>query len=131
MISAILGAVMPAVGDLAGKFFGDAEQRERFEHELRARLLEHQADIEKAAYDVVKAEVQGAGIKSWWRPITMLTFLSLIVAWWFGFTPERADTALMQELFGIVKIGIGGYIGGRSVEKVAPEVRKAMEAMKR
>lgn len=76
--------------------------------------------------DIIIAEAKG---ESWlqrsWRPVIMLVFAALVVSRWLGLTqalglpvPE-ISAELEMELFTIIKLGIGGYVIGRSVEKVA------------
>jgi hypothetical protein len=55
------------------------------------------------------------------RPVMLLIFTALIVSFWFGYVPPHFNdpmSPMMEEMFGLVKIGFGGYIGGRSLEKV-------------
>ncbi|WP_444917636.1 3TM-type holin [Microbulbifer sp. JMSA003] len=72
----------------------------------------------KAATQVITAEASG---ESWlqrnWRPVTMLTFVGLIVAHWVGWTAENLSEDQTLALLEIVKIGLGGYVVGRSAEK--------------
>jgi hypothetical protein len=49
----------------------------------------------------------------------MLWFAGLVGAYWFGWTPPNLPEARVADLFTLVQIGVGGYIGGRSVEKTA------------
>ena len=49
-----------------------------------------------------------------WRPITMLTFLALVVCDSFGWLANP----LASEAWTLLQIGLGGYVAGRSVEKV-------------
>lgn len=85
--------------------------------------LAAQTDIIKAGADIVKTEAQS---QSWlarnWRPIVMLTFTGLIVARWFGWTAPGLSQAEAIEIWGLVKIGMGGYVIGRSGEKIAAVV---------
>jgi len=46
----------------------------------------------------------------------MLTFLALVVCDSFGWLAFR----LSEEAWALLKIGLGGYVVGRSVEKVVP-----------
>lgn len=85
------------------------------------------ADYEKqlleAQSSIIKAETQS---QSWiacnWRPITMLTFLVLVVCDAFGWLPFR----LASEAWSLLQLGLGGYVVGRSVEKVAPSIASAI-----
>ena len=77
----------------------------------------------------MRAEAQG---QSWlqrtWRPITMLVFVALIVARWFGWSAPYLSEAETLKMWSIVEVGLGGYVIGRSAEKVVPSV---VEAVKR
>ena len=75
----------------------------------------------------MKAIVAEANSESWiarnWRPITMLTFVGLIVAKWLGFTSGVTDEVEIA-LLNIVQVGLGGYVIGRSAEKVMKEWKR-------
>lgn len=101
----------------------------------KAKLLElEQAGQLKeleAAMSVITAEAKSEHwLTSAWRPITMLTFVA-IVANNFILYPylslfwEAApvlDTP--DQLWNLLQIGIGGYVVGRSGEKIAKEFNK-------
>lgn len=90
---------------------------------LASQALVYEARLIEAQAKVVTAEAQGA---SWlqrnWRPITMLTFLVLVVADTFGYTAFR----LAPEAWTLLQIGLGGYVVGRSAEKIVPKVADVM-----
>lgn len=69
----------------------------------------------KSQSDILVAEIKG---KSWlqrnWRPITMIVFLILVICDCFGFLKFR----LSKEAWGLIQVGLGGYVIGRSGEKV-------------
>ena len=81
-------------------------------------VLEYQKSLNEAQANIIMAE---AGGKSWiqrsWRPVTMLTFVGIVLMRWFGLTAEVPE-AVEVELMSLIKIGLGGYVAGRSVEKV-------------
>ena len=84
--------------------------------ELEAQLLNFEGEVLKVRASVIMAEANG---QSWlqrsWRPLTMLTFLVLVVLDSFALLPFR----LVSEAWGLLKIGLGGYVIGRSAETVA------------
>lgn len=89
----------------------------KLQNEALALALEHERLAAQAG--LVAAEAGGA---SWlqrnWRPITMLSFLGLVVADAFGLLAFRlADQAWL-----LLQIGLGGYVVGRSVEKISPQI---------
>ena len=124
MVGTILGVLGKIAGTVAERIFPDpAHELKRLELQqaLQAAVLERTSEIERAAAEVVKTEAQG---QSWlqrtWRPITMLTFVALIVARWLGWSSPNLAEAEALKLWDIVEIGLGGYVIGRSAEKVLP-----------
>ena len=91
--------------------------------ELTTQIMDYEARLLEAKTKVITAEANG---QSWlqrtWRPITMLTFLGLVVADTFGWTHFR----LANEAWTLLQIGLGGYVVGRSAEKIVPKITEVM-----
>lgn len=66
-------------------------------------------------------------LASSWRPILMLTFGALIVARWFGWAAPNLSEAEYLKLWSIVELGLGGYVIGRSAEKIVPALGAALK----
>ena len=118
MIKDILGIGL----EIIDKIFPDETERTK----ARALLLEQQqkGELQKieASMQVIVAEAQGEGwLQRNWRPLTMMTFVGLVVAKWLGFT-QGVSEAIEMELMQLIQIGLGGYVVGRSAEKVAKEM---------
>lgn len=87
--------------------------------ELQVQSFNKAEEYETALLDakktIITAEAQS---QSWiarnWRPITMLTFLFLVVLDSMGWLP----TKLAPQAWTLLQIGLGGYVVGRSAEKV-------------
>lgn len=81
----------------------------------QAKLIEYDSQLLKAQSNIITAEAKG---DSWlqrnWRPITMITFLILICLDSFGILANP----LPPDAWTVLKIGLGGYIVGRSGEKI-------------
>lgn len=77
---------------------------------------------EAAIATIIAAEASsGFWLSSQWRPLLMVFFAAMIGSFWFGYTPSNLEgpmPPMMQELFTILKIGIGGYIPARTLEKI-------------
>lgn len=86
---------------------------------------EHMMELE-AAMKVIVAESQGGLLARNWRPIVMLTFTACVVAHWLGFTPDNLPPEQVEKLLDIVQLGLGGYVIGRSAEKIAPAIVQAV-----
>jgi len=86
----------------------------------------------EAQLEQTRLEVRGQAIQaeatgdSWlqrnWRPLTMIWFSILLGGYWFGYTPENLSEEAILSLFGLIKLGLGGYVLGRSAEKITKEL---------
>lgn len=126
-ISGILGAV----GDVIGKFVASPEDK------LKAQLAVTQATLD---FNLKVAELDGEWAKtqagvitsevksdSWmarnWRPILMLTF-TYIILHTYVLAPlfSIRSVVIPPDMWELLKLGIGGYVIGRSAEKITPAV---------
>jgi hypothetical protein len=127
MIQALIPALAPVLGKVIGNLFPDPEQKTKAEAEMMKSLLAHQAEIEGAAAKIIQTE---AASQHWlaanWRPLTMIVFVALIVARWFGWAAPNLAEEEYLKLWSIVEFGLGGYVVGRSVEKIAPSIAGAI-----
>lgn len=97
--------------------------------QLLGQTFEYENRQLEARSRIIEAEAKSDNLlTSAWRPITMLTFLTLVVTYWFGYTPEGLSEERVADVFELIKWGLGGYVVGRSGEKI---VRVGAEALKR
>ena len=138
MIAALLPVLGPIVGDVIKRVLPeDKDKRADIEREINMALLGNSAAIEQAAASVILAESKSEHwITATWRPILMLT-ITAIVGWNFLITPliELAvllstndqvplSIPLPEQLWNLLMIGVGGYVVGRSGEKIAKNLKK-------
>lgn len=91
----------------------------KLENEVTLKAMELEKQLVEANSSIIKAEATGGSwIQRNWRPITMLTFLVLVVLDSFGWLANP----LADEAWVLLQIGLGGYVAGRSVEKIIPGV---------
>jgi len=91
------------------------------------KIRQIEAQLEQTRLEVrgqaIQAEATG---ESWlqrnWRPLTMIWFSILLGGYWFGYTPENLSEEAILSLFGLIKLGLGGYVLGRSAEKITKEL---------
>jgi hypothetical protein len=95
----------------------------QLQNQMAERMIDYETKLMSAQADIIKAEAQGASwIQRNWRPLTMLTFLVLVVCDSFGWL----HAPLAPQAWTLLQIGLGGYVAGRSLEKIAPHVATAM-----
>jgi hypothetical protein len=128
MIQALIPALAPIVGKVVANLFPDPTERAKAEAEALRQLLEHQGEIEQAAAKIIQTEAASTHwLAANWRPLTMITFTALIVARWMGWVAPNLSEAEYLKLWSIIEFGLGGYVVGRSVEKIAPSIASAMK----
>jgi hypothetical protein len=123
-IAAVL-AIVPAILD---KIFPDPEKAN--EAKLKFFELQQSGDLEefKGRVSIIKAEAESEHwLSATWRPILMLTFGALIVARWFGWAAPNLAESEYLKLWDIVELGLGGYVIGRSAEKIVPSIAQALK----
>ena len=124
MFAALLPVLGSIFGQVAKSLFPDpADELKRLEmqNQLQLAMLQQSAQIELAAADIVKTEAASSHwLAANWRPLMMLFFAVLIGCRWFGWSAPGISPEEYLKLWDIVQLGLGGYVIGRSVEKVAP-----------
>jgi hypothetical protein len=123
-IPALVGALAPLLGKVLDRAIPDPVERERVKQQAMAGLLAFEGRELAAAAGVIAAE---AGGESWlqrnWRPLLMCVF-GLIVFNNYVLAPYlealvsfSVTLAIPPAMWDLLKLGIGGYIVGRSAEK--------------
>ena len=138
MIAALLPVLGPLLGDVVKRVLPeDKDARMKVESELNMALMQNSAAIEQAAASVILAEAKSEHkITATWRPILMLT-ITAIVGWNYLAAPlvelivrllagdaVPLTIPLPEELWQLLMIGVGGYVVGRSGEKIARNIKK-------
>lgn len=96
-----------------------SNQLAEMQFRMQEKVLDYETKLMEYQASVISAEAKG---ESWlqrsWRPITMLIFVFLVVLKWLGVTPPGITESVELQLMSLIKIGLGGYIIGRSGEKI-------------
>ena len=115
-------------GQLIDRLWPDPTQRDQ----AKLALMEMAQKGELAEFtgraEIVKTEAASSHwLAANWRPLLMLVFGGLIVARWFGWAAPNLSEAEYLKLWSIVEFGLGGYVVGRSVEKIAGPIADAIK----
>jgi hypothetical protein len=135
LIMNAVGAVMSGpVNKILDAYVKDAELKRKLQAELEGSLVTHLGKSLELEKDIVLAEVQGEHwITYAWRPMLMLLFMAFLVL--VGIVLPMVDLAVGRTIaynprwaslpdgfWQFLSVGVGGYIGGRSLEKIAGQV---------
>ncbi len=124
-IGSILKGAIEPLSDIVNKAVKDKDLALKINRDILQKMIEVDVSHTKEVASIIRAE---ANSESWltrsWRPIAILFFVFCIGSYWFGFAPpylvENPD--VVNEVFGIIKLALGGYVMGRSVEKTVKTV---------
>jgi len=125
MWSKLIEGIMGPIAKIIGKAVPDKDLAVQLTAQIQMGLLALSMEEIKGATKVIVAEAQGV---SWmqrnWRPLTMLTFVSIIannyiiVPYAVAFGLEVPMLEIPAGMWGLLTVGIGGYVAGRSYEKI-------------
>ena len=133
IFSVISGLIKP-IGDIVDNLHTSGEEKaeavlalQKVQNAVTAKILDYESKLLEAQSSIIVAEASG---QSWiqrnWRPITMLTFLVLVVCDSFGLLAFR----LAAEAWTLLQLGLGGYVVGRSAEKIVPSILEKFSGKK-
>jgi len=112
------------VGDVIDNLFTSDEERIKAKNEIFKVLQEKELELQKMQTDIILAEAKGNWLQRSWRPILMLSFGFIIIYTKFisQLSSHLVTPELEPEFWNLLDIGIGGYVIGRSAEKIADKV---------
>lgn len=126
-VSDLVGSIGKVIDNVSTT---DAERLEaqrkliEIERNFQIKMMEIDTEYAKAQAGVIETEMKS---ESWmarnWRPILMMVF-TYIVLHRFVLAPVFSfpQVEIPTDLWELLKLGMGGYIIGRSAEKIAPSV---------
>ena len=125
------GDAVKGVTDLVGQFVEDKDKANELETAIKNKLINLEQEVVRAQRDTIVAEANSQSfIARNWRPIMMLTFVFIIANNYilFPYVQLFGGTALELKIpdamWGLLKIGVGGYVVGRSGEKMVESYAK-------
>jgi len=116
-----LSAVLSIGSTLIDKLIPDKDQANQLKAELSQQAMAGKLKELEGQVSIITTEAQGNWLQRSWRPLTMIWFSVLLGMYWFGMAPDYLvdNPETVDQLFGLLKIGIGGYVLGRSAEKIS------------
>lgn len=127
----LLGLLKAPISAVIDAYVSDLELRRKLKAELEMKLVDHLGQALAVQRDVITTEARSDfWLTRSWRPLLMILAMSIIAFYGLGlptievlagypimFRPRWSD--IPPDMWELLTIGIGGYVGGRSVEKIA------------
>lgn len=124
IIAGIGGKLVDSIFGTVDQLVEDKDLANKLKQVLKEKVLDLLKTEIEAARDVIMAEINSDSyLAKNWRPITMLTFVVIIANNYIIypylqlFFNSGAMLDIPPDMWGLLKLGLGGYVVGRSVEK--------------
>lgn len=119
--------VTKSIGDVIGQLSTTDAEKLKAKAQLTEIVLDKLTQLSALQADVIKTEMTGNWLQRSWRPMVMLVFTVIVISKWFGLTDANISDVLELKLLDIVQLGLGGYVIGRSAEKIASSVTQNID----
>ena len=121
----LIPILTPIIKDLVKRLIPDGDKSVEVEKEIKLALLEHTDSLEALRGKIVLEEAKSSSwLTATWRPLLMMVIVAIIFLNYLLLpglamaTGINHTMSLPVELWNLLQIGVGGYIVGRSGEKM-------------
>lgn len=120
------GIIQP-ITDVVSEFVEDPDKKNALAQKLKMAVMSQVSKELEAKRDIIVAEAKSEHwLTANWRPLSMVSFVVMLLTYWWGLAPEYIvnNEKVVEWLMEIIKFGLGGYVLGRSGEKIAKDYFK-------
>jgi hypothetical protein len=111
----LLSGLVGEIGSVISTLSVSSKEKKQIEADLIAAVCRQEEELIRSRSAIIRAEAGGNWLQRSWRPVVMLVFAAIVLVGTFFDLPILADTSRFWDL---LEIGIGGYVVGRSAEKI-------------
>ena len=113
------GSVVKDIMGGLDKILTSKEEKILAENAIKQILIQKELELQKMQTEIIVAEAKGNWLQRSWRPILMLAFGFIVI--YVKFVAPLFDLKIPElenEFWNLLQIGIGGYVIGRTGEKM-------------
>ena len=126
----ITGDLFKNVGKIVDDVVTTKEEKEVLKNQLYQAMMETTLRSQAIQAGIVTKEAGGNWFQRTWRPLVMLSFAFIVVFQFFlypvarSFSPDLPELPEMgADFWALLQLGIGGYVIGRTAEKIIPQTK--------
>lgn len=123
ILNFLTGNVLKEIGKVIDNIFTNDEERQLAKNQLVQIIQQKELELQKMQTEIIVAEANGNWLQRSWRPILMLSFGFIVI--YVKFIAPLFDLKIPElenEFWNLLQLGIGGYVIGRSAEKIADKI---------
>ena len=131
MIGSIIAKFLEPAHKIIDELHTSGEEKQDFElkktkakQQILELLLAFESAVVNAQASIIRAEVAGGALARNWRPLLMLSFGLIILLDCVGASSDSFTEKKAEYVYSIIQVGVGGYVIGRSSEKIIKEWKK-------
>lgn len=125
MILSLISNAVKSIFGIVDKAVVDKDKAKELKSEIENKIWDLSKDIKQAQKEIILAEIKGSWMQKNWRPILMFTIILVIFNNYFfapycqAFLSDKFPIIeLPDKMWTLLTIGVGGYVAGRSFEKI-------------
>jgi len=122
------GNIIKDIGSIVDNVITTDAERIELKAQLAETLNTQLLTLAEMQKEVLTTELSGNWLQRSWRPLIMLAFGAIVCMGAFKQIDYLEETSRFWDL---LELGLGGYVIGRSVEKVAETVSKNLDKIKK
>lgn len=120
--------IIPAIAKIVENAFSTFNKSQDIKENILKEVNQSINELIDAQKNIIVTEAAGNWIQRSWRPLVMLSFAFIVVYSYFiqpAFFPDSVNirAELPADFWQLLNIGLGGYVIGRSLEKIAENVK--------
>ena len=129
VLSAVAGPVVKGLFNIIDQTVEDKDQAARIKANIASQQNELIQTELKGAIDIILAEAKGNWLQKSWRPLLRMAVMAIVVNNYilFPYLSMWTEKVVVLELPGglwtLLTTGVGGYVVGRSGEKIAQSIK--------
>ena len=117
----VLQNVIREIGDIVNRLSVSSREKQKIQEEIQSLVYRYKSELVREQSAAVGDEMRGNWLQRSWRPMVMLVLTLLVVLGVFTESSMLSDTSRFWDL---LEIGLGGYVVGRSGEKIIEAVTR-------
>ncbi len=115
----IINGMLSSVTNLIDNLSANSKEKEKLKSEVSRTIMEYLDNLAQSQKDIIITEAKGNWLQRSWRPLVMLAFAAVVLLGVFIPIPLLNDNS---PFWSLLEIGLGGYVIGRSAEKITTNI---------
>ncbi len=125
ILSSLTGNLGQTIKGILDKCITTDKERQEAQQKIDETLTNYSQSLTESASEIMQTEAKGGMLQRNWRPVLMLMFGFIIIYEYFISSIFNLPKSNLPDRFwNLLEIGMGGYVIGRTAEKITDSITK-------